>query len=342
MNYYNIWLTNKCVLNCKYCYEHIENSKKTNMEKHIAEKVISFIKKQDRLVERVNFHGGEPLLSYEIMEHFVKKLISINPNIKFSFTTNGAVWNRQIYDLLDTYKNNFESGITVSIDGNKKIHDLNRQYPSGEGSYDHMLKTLTELKSIFCSIRGRMTITPETVRYIYKSVVHLQQLNINIITHAFDYFNNTWTNDDIRLIKEEYEKVIMFWKQNRNVNISFADGLGLRMKKKEKCSLNINIGVDGNIYPCSYTVNNEEYIIGNVENGVLENKVENYKRNILCKDNEFCEKCSNKDYCISNRCKFLNKAITGNYYMPSGIACALENVENSLLIRYKENFINVR
>lgn len=338
MKHYNIWLTNDCTLNCKYCYENMESNRRYNMKEDIAFKVLCFIRKQKDLVESVNFHGGEPLINYEIMEYFVVELYKINPNIKFSFTTNGTVWNTQICNLLHKYKGSFESGITLSIDGNKNVHNLNRKFKNGQGSYDIAVETLNKLKSIFKYIRGRMTVTPDTASSIYESVVHLYALHITTITHAFNCFSDQWNDDHIELIKREYAKVICFWNNDRSINISFADGLGIR-KKMGNCSININIGIDGKIYPCLYTVNNEVYVIGDITDGVTQDKIDYYKNNILCNDNDFCKECTNKDFCASNRCKFKNKVITGDYYLPSGIACALENLENSLYIKYRD-FLN--
>lgn len=65
-------------------------------------------------------------------------------------------------------------------------------------------------------------------------------------------------------------------------------------------------------------------------------KAEYLKNKVLAEDNLFCTNCSIKDYCINNRCKFMNKKITNDYYKPAPIACAIENIEDDLLKAWED------
>lgn len=59
---FNILVTNKCNLNCKYCYEKTKNEFDLSVD--MSDKIIYFIKCEihennpDKL--KIVFHGGEP------------------------------------------------------------------------------------------------------------------------------------------------------------------------------------------------------------------------------------------------------------------------------------------
>lgn len=84
--------------------------------------------------------------------------------------------------------------------------------------------------------------------------------------------------------------------------------------------------MDGKLYPCSYVVNRAEFCIGDIRNGIDKLAVE--KINCLNrKTNIVCEGCSNYKYCISPRCLMINKILTDDFYTPSAVICAAENVK---------------
>ncbi|WP_347915830.1 4Fe-4S cluster-binding domain-containing protein [Clostridium saudiense] len=63
---FTIWVTRRCNLSCKYCYEG-NNKLAASMDIKTADKTIEFICKTIKKVdENINviFHGGEPLLEY--------------------------------------------------------------------------------------------------------------------------------------------------------------------------------------------------------------------------------------------------------------------------------------
>ncbi len=74
---YMIFVTMECNFRCSYCYEGID--KETwSMNIDIADKVIAFIltnsdfDKADEI--EIAFHGGEPLLNFDIIKYIILKL----------------------------------------------------------------------------------------------------------------------------------------------------------------------------------------------------------------------------------------------------------------------------
>jgi uncharacterized protein len=100
-------------------------------------------------LERVefNWHGGEPLIAgidfYKKAKNLQQKYIGINTKIKNSIQTNGTL-------ITEEWANFFidhDFGVGISIDGPKKIHDSNRFYKSGEGSFSSVMRGIITLQS---------------------------------------------------------------------------------------------------------------------------------------------------------------------------------------------------
>ena len=89
----------------------------------------------------------------------------------FGITTNGTIINDEIYKTL---VNDFKYSLTISIDGNKLTHDLNRKYINGNGSYDEAIRTAVKLLKVRPDLRVRMTINTETVDSLYENILSLK------------------------------------------------------------------------------------------------------------------------------------------------------------------------
>ena len=94
----------------------------------------------------VTFFGGEPLLRFPLIRTAVGEARRMarerGKEISFSITTNGTLLTREIAGFLK------ENGISVcfSIDGPREIHDRNRPYASGRGSYEDVVRGLSFLR----------------------------------------------------------------------------------------------------------------------------------------------------------------------------------------------------
>jgi uncharacterized protein len=90
--------------------------------------------------------GGEPLLGFPLLRAAVSEAREMagarGKEISFSLTTNGTLLTREIADFLA------ENGVSVcvSIDGPREVHDRNRPYASGRGSYDDVERGVSCLK----------------------------------------------------------------------------------------------------------------------------------------------------------------------------------------------------
>ncbi len=133
-------VTERCNLRCRYCiyepsFRQARNHGDKDMSWDIAFRAIDYLSNCSSSKEKVavSFYGGEPLLRFPFIKECVKYAKARIPNNKllFSMTTNGTLINSEIANFLS--ENGF--AVHVSLDGPEVIHNENRIYPNGKGSF---------------------------------------------------------------------------------------------------------------------------------------------------------------------------------------------------------------
>lgn len=326
-----IWVTTGCNLKCKYCYEGTDK-KCENMTVKVADGILEFIKNiyeensQEPLI--VEFHGGEPLLNYSMIQYLISKIEKIFFNVLFGITTNGILLTK---DMMDYLLPKMTYGFSLSIDGNESSNDINRIDYGGNGTYKRVSKKIPELLKRKETIRARMTYTPETVEHLSANIIYLIECGFKNIVSAPDYFSNNWSREKIDVLLNQMYEIKKYYQKNlsdlKQIRISILED---RFKEKGICQggkLNFHILPNGNIYPCSYGVGNEELLIGNViKNGLIKSKIYKLEK-INITDVETCRGCEDYSACICSRCKIFNKVLMGDFFQPVPIICAIEHVK---------------
>ena len=329
-----IWLTENCNLKCRYCYEGQEKGKRkfaisniTALISFIEREILESAKKEDKVI--ISFHGGEPLLELKMMKNIISDLDKIsakrNISIVYEVTTNGNV---NEMEFLEYIKNREDFRISVSLEGTKEINDLFRMTKCGESSFDKAFWFAKQLLKTKKYPRIRMTLTPEMVEYLYENITFFIKEGFEMIVTVPDFFDKKWEQWHLVKIEEQLYKIYGYCRDiSTEPQISLLDQTSY-LKKVGRCFggiTEINIGCDGLLYPCTYTVNNMKYCIGNIWTGV--DRVKEKKLLTLYeKNNEECFGCGLESACICTRCKFLNEAITGNCTAPVPIICGFMNV----------------
>jgi len=332
-----VWVTTACNLNCKYCYEG-SNKKDLYIDRCTADKIISFIarnytSRDEPLI--IQFHGGEPLLNFDLITYFIekiKKTLATGQQILFGITTNAVLLNRKKIEFL---AENMNYDFSISIDGTKAVHDKFRIFSNGEGSYDAIIKNVNMALGIRKNIRARLTFGAETVSYLFDSIKHLIQLGFKLIVCIPDYFDTKWNEEymdkyieQLKLIKDYYIKNNL---SDNDIEIPIIEN---NFFQKNKCTggySSLHIDAIGDIYPCSYVVGYSKYKIGSVHLGGIDN---DYLADIS-RINDYgilvCEGCNNYSCCLTVRCRYLNELLTDDGLCPSSTICAFENANFSFL-----------
>lgn len=152
INQLTLQITQNCNLRCSYCaYSKSDNLGQRNhsnkeMTIETAKKAIDFLLEHSYDSEKIviGLYGGEPLLRFD----FIKEIVSyaqenfVGKELSFSLTTNATLLTEEIME----YSINNNINILMSLDGPEEIHDLNRKFVDGTGSFAKILSNLQKLK----------------------------------------------------------------------------------------------------------------------------------------------------------------------------------------------------
>lgn len=325
------WVTTDCNLRCSYCYEG-QTKKKEYMNSKTAICAIDYFltlyRQTDDSELMVRFHGGEPLLNTDVIlaiQEHINASVERN-NVFYSITTNGCVFSKKAMHILE----NCMDEINISIDGMKEINDKYRKDSHGKGSYEQAIRTANHLKNHLDihSINIRITYNSSTVEHLAESIIHFISLGFTEILPAEDLFDAGWSAEKILTLKEQLN-IVKCYISTIKEKLHIGGLEPFHFKKRGLCNggiSNFHICPNGNIYPCTYVVNEDEFCLGNVFQGIDFQRVQKLRLLYSCL-NKICLGCTYYDFCPSTRCKLVNWKLTGNCFEPSGVMCAAEQAK---------------
>lgn len=269
-------LTNSCNLCCDYCFADQGDYDVPGavMSFDIAVKsidlVLDSVLKHGEDCLSIAFFGGEPLLAFDLIKsivEYVKKCIPEGIEVQYLMTTNGTLITPVIAEYFRV--NNFL--VTVSVDGDKKIHDYSRKYPDGSGSHERTIQGLFMLLP-YVPLTARITITNSNTD-IDKAVDYLLTLGVKRMTYALDYqiddegFRKFMMSFD--KLFQKYVESIIAGKYFDITNItSPIASIVLKKKKLSHCNAGLSymsISADGKIYRCPRFTGHKQFSLGTVK-----------------------------------------------------------------------------
>lgn len=156
-------VTQQCNLRCEYCaysgnYKSNRTHSNQRMSLEIAKKAIDFfMERNGELADvTIGFYGGEPLLEFELIKQCVEyaKSLTEGKRIRFIMTTNGTLLSDSVVDYL--VENNFL--LSISLDGSKAEHDVNRKFINSKGSFDIIIDNINKIKKKYPGFNKNITI----------------------------------------------------------------------------------------------------------------------------------------------------------------------------------------
>ena len=312
-------LTNRCNLNCTYCFVH-QNSLDMTLE--TAKKSVEFAIQNGILRDLkpfVGFFGGEPLLKFE--EIIVPLVEEYADRVEFGITTNGVLLNEDIVDFF--YKYNIQP--LLSFDGIPVVQ--NSQRPMGDkGSFDVILKNIPYLLLRFPNVVMRSTVTKNSIPFIAETVNMASEMGFKKITFCPNAYED-WDKETELKLQEQFHKIgLEVYKKLFIDSIEFpiiVDPLVNRVQLIEKategavkfnneimrCGLGTTtcaITPNGDIVPCQEKISNPTYILGHIDNGINSDKHKEFLNWYFNQINNIkCDKgCSEKErlLCLSDTC----------------------------------------
>ncbi len=348
-------IAHDCNLRCTYCFagDGEYKGKKEHMSLEVGKKAIDFLIENSggRKQLEVDFFGGEPLLNFDVVKEIVRYGNEVAENhgkvIRFTITTNGLLLDEEKTAFINAHMSN----VVLSLDGRKAVHDKFRQTAGGNGSYDVVLPKVLNLvqqrgqKDYY--VRG--TFTRENLDFS-ADVFHLynagfQHVSVEPVV-GDEKTGYTIKAEDLPAIFKEYEKLAHMLLTEEHVpnffhfNIDLQSGPCLS-KRVSGCGCGVEylaVTPSGELYPCHQFVGEEQFKLGTIFDGVLNQAIveEFEKTNVFTK--EKCQDCFAKYYC-SGGC-FANSYFTNkDINKPCDIACSLQQkrVECAIMMKVFEN-----
>ncbi len=310
-------IAHDCNLACKYCFaeEGEYHGRRALMSFEVGKKALDFLVKNsgNRVNLEVDFFGGEPLMNWQVVKDLVNYGRSLekqnNKKFRFTLTTNGILLNDEIMEFL----NREMSNVVLSIDGRKEINDLMRPYRGGQGSYDTIVpkfkKVAESRNQTNYYVRG--TFTRNNLDFA-EDVMHLadlgfQQISVEPVV-AMPEDDYALRKEDIPKILEEYDRLAVELlkrrKEGRGVNF-FHFMIDLKggpcvAKRLSGCGSGteyLAVTPWGDFYPCHQFVGKEEFLMGNVDEGITRTDIRDEFKTCNVYAREKCRSCFARFYC---------------------------------------------
>ncbi len=282
-------VTYNCNFKCRYCNfannnPTIRNTESINMKWEIAEKALDFALKHSTESEilAIGFYGGEPLMNFDVIKKTIDYCSNIltNKRFEFSMTTNLSLLNEKMLDFLILHN----VDLLVSFDGPKNIHDSHRLFANnGKGTYDKIIEKLKYIKERSLTFFEKH-IQFNSVIMPYDDMIEIESFfkerfpknaaymnNADLSKTEFLYSVAMENKDELQNTSlSKGEKALLYGLKDYNVFYEVDYPVGQCIPGYTRLLVNL----DGCFYPCEkVNVQNEKYIIGDIEKGFNINNI---------------------------------------------------------------------
>ena len=347
-------IAHDCNLACRYCFaeEGEYHGRRAIMSYEVGKKALDFLvaNSGNRTNLEVDFFGGEPLMNWEVVKQLVAYGRSLeeehHKKFRFTITTNGVLLNDEILEFVNKEMGN----MVLSIDGRKEVHDRMRPHRGGQGSYDEIVPKFKKA----AESRGQMNYYVRGTYTHYntdfaKDVLHLADLGFKQISvepvvapETEDY---AIREEDLPQLLAQYdelaEEMIKRRKEGNGFNFFHfmidLEGGPCVAKRLSGCGSGteyLAVTPWGDLYPCHQFVGNEDFLMGNVDEGVLRTDIRDEFKQCNVYAKEKCKDCFAKFYC-SGGCAANSYNFTGNVNGSYDIGCELQRkrIECAIMIK---------
>lgn len=343
-----------CNLACQYCFasEGEYNGDRALMSFEVGRKALDYLLKNSgsRVNLEVDFFGGEPLMNWDVVKRLVaygrSKEEEYHKKFRFTLTTNGVLLNDEIVEFC----NKEMSNVVLSLDGRKEVNDKMRPFPKGKGSYDLIVPKFQNFaksrqeKDYY--IRG--TFTHNNLDFS-QDLLHYADLGFDRMSIepvvAPKEAPYAIQEEDLPQILEEYDALAKAYierhKQGHGftffhfmIDLTQGPCVAKRLSGCGAGTEYLAVTPWGDFYPCHQFVGNEKFLLGNVDDGIVNTEIQDeFKQcNVYAKPK--CKDCFARFYC-SGGCAANAYQFHGSITDAYEIGCEMEKkrVECAIMIK---------
>ena len=347
-------IAHDCNLACRYCFaeEGEYHGRRALMSLEVGKKALDFLiaNSGSRRNLEVDFFGGEPLMNWDV----VKQLVAYgreqekihNKHFRFTVTTNGVLLNDEIQEFVNKEMDN----VVLSLDGRKEINDQMRPFRNGTGSYDLIVPKFQKLAESRNQekyyIRG--TFTRNNLDFS-NDIMHFADLGFKqmsiepVVGDESDPY--AIREEDLPKIMEEYDKLakMMIEREKEGKGFNFfhfmidLNGGPCVAKRLSGCGSGteyLAVTPWGDLYPCHQFVGQDDFLMGNVDDGIVKPEIADDFRSCNVYSKDKCRNCFAKFYC-SGGCMANSYNFHGTIHDTYEIGCEMQRkrVECAIMMK---------
>lgn len=308
--------TNKCNLNCSYCYTH---SAKISIREITSDNIITLLNRlrkqigSDRIIH-MTFHGGEPLLCFSLIKDIIEVIEKKFINIFISIQTNGILISKEIID----YCTRKSIRIGVSLDGISFHDNIGRFGKEGKFLYNRVLNNIELLIKSNIDFGILTVINKMNYDSIYDFVKFFHAMGVKkFVLNPMLKLDGADNEINTDVLLENYLNLINYI-DGVNNNICHPDDYisergittiihSLFLNKSQQCySLPCGAAMNllacdsnGDIYPCDVFFNNNDFIISNCQTYDYNKRTDivNLFSSMSLNNIQDCSSCIFKKFC---------------------------------------------
>lgn len=304
-----------CNMNCTYCYQNNKTHNKMSFDtaKQLIDQILTNDDRTNGYYSSANspgvcleFIGGEPFLEIklidQIVDYFINKCIELRHHwatrYMISFSSNGLLYfNEDVQRFI--MKNRRHISLSISIDGNKTLHDACRVDVDGNGTYDRAIAAVRHYKNYWGNFMGsKVTLSPDNVKYTSEAIISMieegyDDINFNVVNEE------GWTLEHAKIYYSELKKLADYVLEHNvldNISINALNPVYGHPMRPEDNNLwcggsgaMLSMNYKGELFPClrymgsSLSGHQEPLSIGNITDGIAKTDETIEKLDILSK-----------------------------------------------------------
>lgn len=300
-------LTTNCNSNCNYCFVDKTNQRMTF---EVAKKSVDLLVESPGEDKLLSLYGGEPFLEFPLIEQIViharKREKTFKKRLIISICSNLLLLDERKLNFLKKYG----LKVTVSIVGERDVHDKFRAATGRESAYDRVVANLKLLASELPSadIGISFVVLPELSRRMEEYFFHILSLGIsnNINFEIIQEFEK-WRKVDRKNFVSGFHRILLrVMKLISENDFIFINPVSWELGRRKltdsygvPCQIRYNIEVypSGDMAFSPFLLNGDEnsrnqFLIGNIKQGLNEK----FKNCVFDGASDECRECESKYY----------------------------------------------